>query len=70
VTLVIDNENDSERPGTELDIASVRGMIPALAGQETVDFDELIDEAMADHAEQFVRRMREESTVIRVTAKC
>lgn len=40
-------------------VRSVFGSIPTPPGLETGDFDDLIEEAMADHAEEFVRRMRE-----------
>jgi AbrB family looped-hinge helix DNA binding protein len=39
-------------------VESVRGMFPALPGVETGDFDDLIEEAMSDHASWVVDRMR------------
>lgn len=40
-------------------IASLQGIIPALPGVETADFDDLIDEAMSAHADEFMKRYRE-----------
>jgi antitoxin PrlF len=34
------------------------GSVPALTGRETGDFDELIEEALQDHADWVVERMR------------
>jgi len=40
-------------------VASVRGIIPALPGIETKDFDRLIEEAMSAHADEVIERMRQ-----------
>ena len=42
-------------------LESAFGSVPALPGVETGDFDDLIEEAMSDHADEVVARMREES---------
>jgi hypothetical protein len=34
------------------------GVVPALKGRETVDFDDLIAEAMEDMADEEVRKLR------------
>ena len=45
----------------EHDVRSVRGLIATPPGLETPDFDELIEEAMADHADDMLRRLRGET---------
>lgn len=48
---------DTEQP--KLGVMSVFGVFPTPPGLETGDFDDLIEEAMSDHADEFVRRMGE-----------
>lgn len=60
VAFVIDEENGARIRRIEHTIQSVRGMIPTPPGMpETIDFDELIEEAMSDHADEVMRRMRD-----------
>ena len=60
VTIVVDEAAErAELRRVEYDVESVRGLFPALSDVETGDFDDLIEEAMSDHADEFVRRMRE-----------
>jgi AbrB family looped-hinge helix DNA binding protein len=63
VAIVLDDERRQAmlRP-IEATVRSVRGSIPVpphLASREQGDFGHLIEEAMDDHAEEFMRRMRE-----------
>lgn len=59
VTIAIDEENGAQLRRVEHDVASVRGLIATPPGLESQDFDDLIEEAMADHADGVVDRMRE-----------
>lgn len=59
VTFVIDEENGARLRRVEHTVKSVRGSIPTPPGLESVDFDDLIEEAMSDHADEVMRRMRE-----------
>ena len=59
VTIVVEDENGARLRRVEHDVASVRGLIATPPGLESEDFDDLIEEAMADHAERIVRRMGE-----------
>ena len=59
VTIVVEDENGARLRRVEHDVASVRGLIATPQGLESEDFDDLIEEAMADHAERIVRRMGE-----------
>ncbi len=59
VTFVIDEEKGARMRRVEETIKSVRGSIPTPPGLESVDFDDLIEEAMSDHADEVMRRMRE-----------
>ncbi len=63
VTIVVDDDQDrAVVRRVEATVRSVRGSIPMpphLAGREQGDFGDLIEEAMDDHAAEFVRRMRE-----------
>ena len=61
VTIVIEDRNAARLRRVEHDIDSVRGLIPAPPGLESDDFDDLIDEAMTDHAEAMMRRLRGET---------
>lgn len=59
VTFVIEDANGARLRRFEHDVKSVRGLFRTPPGLETTDFDELIEEAMSDHADTVVRRMRE-----------
>jgi AbrB family looped-hinge helix DNA binding protein len=58
VTIVVNNEHAEVRR-LEHSVMSVFGMFPSPPGLVTDDFDDLIEEAMSDHADWVVRRMRE-----------
>jgi antitoxin PrlF len=60
VAIVIENEEGARLRRVEHDVRSVRGLIPTPPGLESEDFDELIEEAMADHADQKLLRLGEE----------
>ena len=59
VMIVADDENGARLRRVEHDVASVRGLIATPPGLEGQDIDDLIEEAMADHADAVVHRMRE-----------
>ena len=59
VTIVVEDENGARLRRVEHDVDSVRGLIATPPGLESQDFDDLIEEAMADHADRVVHRMRE-----------
>ena len=59
VTIVIEDENGARLRRVDHDVDSVRGMIATPPGLESNDFDDLIEEAMADHADAVVHRMRQ-----------
>jgi len=61
VAIVIEDEEGARLRRVEHDFRSVRGLIAASPGLVSQDFDELIDEAMADHADQMLSRLREET---------
>jgi AbrB family looped-hinge helix DNA binding protein len=65
VSVVIDDDNGARLRPIEHDITSIRGLIPAPPGLESQDFDELIDEAMADHSDERLRRFNGESDFYR-----
>jgi hypothetical protein len=47
-----------DKANRDYTLEEVFGIIPALPGVETGDFDDLIEEAMEDHADWVVDRMR------------
>lgn len=59
VTIVVNNEHAEVRR-LEHTVVSVFQTIPTPPGLVTGDFDDLIDEAMSDHTDEVVRRMRME----------
>ncbi len=61
VAIVIEDEERASLRRVEHDVRSVRGLIATPPGLERQDFDELIEEAMADHADQMLGRLREET---------
>lgn len=56
---IVLKEDHAELRRLEQTVMSVFGSIPTPPGLETGDFDDLIEEAMSDHAAEVVRRMRE-----------
>lgn len=61
VVFVLDDAESATVRRVEHDVQSVRGLIPTPPGLISEDFDDLIEEAMADHADDLMRRMRESS---------
>ncbi len=59
VAFVIDEEKGARMRRVEETVMSVRGSIPTPPGLVSDDFDDLIEEAMSDHADDVMRRMRE-----------
>lgn len=59
VTIVIEDQNGARLRRIDHDVDSVRGLIPTPSGLASSDFDDLIDEAMSDHADAVIDRMRE-----------
>ena len=57
--VVITTQGKSAHLRRQLSLEELNGIIPALPGIETGDFDDLIEEAMSDHADWVVARMRE-----------
>jgi AbrB family looped-hinge helix DNA binding protein len=60
VVIVVEDEARARLRRVEHDIRSVRGLFATRPGLESQDFDELIEEAMADHADQMLSRLSEE----------
>jgi len=58
VTFVLDNSGKVELRPVEYTLETAMGSVPALKGRETVDFDDLIAEAMEDMADEEVRKLR------------
>ena len=58
VAIVIEDEEGARLRRIEHDMRSVRGLIATPPGLESQDFDDLIEETMADHADQMLRRLR------------
>jgi AbrB family looped-hinge helix DNA binding protein len=61
VVIVSEDHESARLCRLENDVHSVRGLIPAFTEAENGDFDHLIEEAMADHAEDMLRRLHGES---------
>ena len=61
VSIVIEDEGGATLRRVEPDVRSVRGSIATPPGLQNEDFDELIEEAMTDHAEAMMHRLRGES---------
>ena len=60
VVFVIDDEGGARFRRVEHNFRSFQGVFRAPPGLvETDDFDDLINEAMSDHADEVMRRMRE-----------
>ena len=57
VVIVIEDQDSFRLRQLEHDVHSVRGLIAAPAESESGDFDDLIEEAMADHADEMLRRL-------------
>ncbi len=58
VAFVIDSHGNVALRPVEYTLETVMGSVPALKGRETVDFDDLIYEAMEDMADEEVRKLR------------
>jgi bifunctional DNA-binding transcriptional regulator/antitoxin component of YhaV-PrlF toxin-antitoxin module len=61
VAIVIEDVVSASLRRVEHDVRSVRGLIATPSGLESQDCDELIEEAMADHADQLLSRLDEET---------
>jgi AbrB family looped-hinge helix DNA binding protein len=61
VAMVVEDDKSARLRRIEHDVRSVRGLIATPPGLESHDFDELIEEAMADHADQLMSRLGEET---------
>ena len=61
VAIVIEGENGARPRRIEHTIESVLGMIPAPSDLNSEDFDDAIEDAMGDHADFVLRRLREET---------
>lgn len=61
VAIVVENGEAASLRRVEHNVRSVRGLIATPPGLESQDLDELIEEAMADHADDMLRRLREET---------
>jgi AbrB family looped-hinge helix DNA binding protein len=61
VAIVIEDQEGARLRRVEHDVCSVRGSIATPPGLERQDFDEQIEEAMADHADQMLSRLGEET---------
>ena len=57
VAFVINGDGEVVVRPARYTLASVRGVVPALPGRETIDFDDQIEEAMEEMAERVVARM-------------
>lgn len=60
VAIVIEDEESARLRRVEHDVRSVRRLIATPPGLESRDIDEMIEEAMTDHADQMLGRLREE----------
>ncbi len=58
VAFIVDRRRKVALRRAELTLDEVMGIVPPLPGQETVDFDDLIAEAMDDMADEEVRKLR------------
>ena len=59
VAIVIEDENGARLRRIDHDVASVRGLIPTPPELVGRDVDDLIEEAMTDHADALIHRMRQ-----------
>ena len=62
VTIVIEDDRSASMRRLDHTVASVRESIATPPELDTDDFDDLIDEAMSDLADGYVRRMRENAS--------
>jgi len=53
-----EKEANTGRRRAKLKISDLCGIVPALPGRETGDFDDLIAEAFDDWADQYIQRMK------------
>jgi AbrB family looped-hinge helix DNA binding protein len=56
-TVAFSVEGESVRVRRQLRLEDIKGIVPALPGVDTGDFDDLIEDAMSDHADEVVARM-------------
>jgi AbrB family looped-hinge helix DNA binding protein len=61
VVIVSEDQESARLCRVDHDVHSVGGLILAFTESESGDFDHLIEEAMADHAEDMLRRLHGES---------
>jgi antitoxin PrlF len=54
--VILDSGKVELRPA-QFSVASLRGIVPALPGPETVDFEDQIEEALAEGADRLVREI-------------
>ncbi len=59
VAFVIGDDGNAGFRRVEHDFRAFQGVFRTPRGLETGDFDDLIEEAMSDHADDVMRRMRE-----------
>jgi AbrB family looped-hinge helix DNA binding protein len=61
VVIVSEDHESARLCRLEHDVRSVRGLVSAFTEAENGDFDDLIEEAMADHADDMLARLRGET---------
>ena len=59
VAFVVNGDNEARLRRVDHDLESLRGVFKTPPGLVTGDFDDLIEEAMNDHADWVTTRMRE-----------
>lgn len=59
ITFVLKDDGDVALRSSPLSLQDVRGIVPALPGRITSDFDDQIEEAMEDEATRILDEMRE-----------
>ncbi len=57
VAFVVDREGKVEFRPAKYTLEDVRGIVPPLPGRQTADFDDQIEEAMEEMAEEEVRKL-------------
>jgi hypothetical protein len=55
---VVKDDGTVALPPVRLTLKSLRGVVPALPGKVTIDFEDQIEEAMEEEAERIVREMQ------------
>jgi AbrB family looped-hinge helix DNA binding protein len=59
ITFVLNDEGHVELRPAKLTVRNLRGVVPALPGRATADFEDQIEEAMEDEAARIVVALRE-----------